>query len=206
LTPDSGAPPRGAPQTPAWLQPTIDYGPLGIFFVAYSLSDILRATAVMLAATVGALGLSWLVTRRIPATALITSGMMLIFGGLTLWLDDPGYLKLQSTLISSLFSVMLFAAFAFGWPLLRLMLGRAWPMTDAGWRALTFRFALLFAGLAVINEIVARTQSTGVWVHYNVFGQTLLSLGYLAAQWPLLNRYALEPPSEASADQASADD
>jgi intracellular septation protein len=127
---------------------------------------------------------------------LITSAMILVFGGLTLWLSDERYLKLQSTLISSLFSVILFAGVIFRWPLLRGMLGHAWPMTEAGWRALTLRLAIFFAAMAALNEAISRTQSTELWVDWNVFGQTIVTLAVLAAQWPLLNRHL---------DKASAD-
>jgi intracellular septation protein len=178
---------RAAPAP--WLQLTIDYGPLGIFFVAYCLWDILPATAAMLAATVLALGLSFALTRQVASTTLVTSAMMLIFGALTLLLSDPSYLKLQSTVISGLFSVVLFAALVFSWPLLRVAFGPAWPMSETGWRILTLRFALFFAAMAGLNEVISRTQSTETWVHWNVIGQTVVSLVFMVAQWPLLNRH-----------------
>jgi intracellular septation protein len=185
------------PAPPGWLQPAVDYGPLGVFFVAYCLFDVLVATAAMLAATVAVLGLSLALTRRVPMTTLITSAMIVVFGGLTLWLSDERYLKLQSTLISTLFSVILFAGMIFRWPLLPSVFGRAWPMTEAGWRALTLRFAVFFAGMAALNEAIARTQSTEIWVDWNVFGQTILTLAFLAAQWPLLNRHLEPSPADA---------
>jgi intracellular septation protein len=178
----------GRRRAPRWLGPTVDYGPLLVFFAAYSLADILTATAAMLVATVLVLGLSLILTRRIPTAALVTSAMLLIFGGLTLWLEDPGYLKLQSTLISALFAVVLAIAVAVRWPLLRSMFGAAWPMSEGAWRVLTFRLAGFFAAMAGINEAVARSFSTDIWVDYNVFGQAILTLLFLLAQWPLLSR------------------
>ncbi len=198
-------PPR-AQKAPPWLAPLVDYGPLAVFFGAYLALDIVKATAAMLIATIVVLGLSIALNRRVPATTLITSSMLLVFGGLTLLFDDPGYLKLQSTLISSLFALLLFAARAFGWPLVKMMFGIAWPMDEAGWRILTTRFALFFAGMAGINEIIARTQSTDIWVDWNVFGQTALTIGFLIAQWPLLNRHAIatdKKTPEASSGEAS---
>lgn len=188
---------------PAWLAPLVDYGPLAVFFGAYLALDIVKATAAMLVATIIVLGVSIALNRRIPATTLITSSMLLVFGGLTLLFDDPGYLKLQSTLISSLFALLLIAARAFNWPLVKMMFAIAWPMHEAGWRILTTRFALFFAGMAGFNELVARTQSTDIWVDWNVFGQTAVTIVFLAAQWPLLNRHALpgsdEKPTEPAA-------
>jgi intracellular septation protein len=191
------------PAAPGWLQPAVDYGPLGVFFVAYCLFDVLIGTAAMLAATVAVFGLSLALTRRVPMTTIITSAMIVVFGGMTLWLSDERYLKLQSTLISALFSVILFAGTIFRWPLLSRMFGRAWPMTDRGWRALTMRFAVFFAAMAALNEAIARTQSTEVWVDWNVFGQTILTLAFLAAQWPLLNRHLEGGPAEARREPKS---
>lgn len=183
---------------PGWLSPTVDYGPIGVFFGSYWLFDILTATAAMLAATIGTLSLSLALTRRVPMTALITSVMLLVFGGLTLVFQDESYLKLQSTLISSLFSLVLFASLALRWPLLRTMFGTAWPMTDDGWHALTLRFALFFAAMAALNETIARTQSTDLWVDFNVFGTTGLTIAFLAAQWRLLNRHLIVDAGAAS--------
>jgi intracellular septation protein len=182
---------------PAWLAPLADYGPLAVFFGAYLALDIVKATGAMLVATVIVLCLSLALTRRVPATTLITSSMLLVFGGLTLLFDDPSYLKLQSTLISSLFAVLLLAARAFNWPLVKMMFTIAWPMHELGWRLLTTRFALFFAGMAGANELIARTQSTDIWVDWNVFGQTGVTILFLVAQWPLLNRHALAAPEDA---------
>ncbi|MBV8650489.1 MAG: septation protein IspZ [Alphaproteobacteria bacterium] len=189
--PRSDAQPVAVKPPAPWLAPLVDYGPLAVFFFAYLAVDIVKATGAMLIATIIVLGLSIAMNRRVPATTLITSAMLLIFGGLTLLFDDPQYLKVQSTVISSLFAVLLFAARAFNWPLVKMMFTIAWPMEEAGWRALTTRFALFFVGMAGINEIIARTQSTDTWVDYNVFGQTGLTIVFLIAQWPLLNRHAL---------------
>lgn len=196
---------KGERPAPGWLQPTIDYGPLGIFFLAYCVFDILAATAAMLVATAAALAASLVVTRRVSLTTLVTSGMMLVFGGLTLWLSDPRYLKLQSTVINGLFSLLLFAALVFGWPLLRIVLGPALPMSEAVWRILTLRFAVFFAAMTAANELISRTQSTDIWVDWNVFGQTIVTIAFLAAQWRLLDRgfrpapaSPPEPPGEQS--------
>jgi intracellular septation protein len=187
--------PRSAP---SWLRPTVDYGPLGVFFAAYCVYDILAATGAMLAATIVALSLSLIITRRVPVTTLVTSAMMLVFGGLTLWLSDESYLKLQSTLINCGFSLILFAAVAFGWPVLRALFGPAMPMSDDGWRILSLRFALFFAGMAAANEAIARLLPTTLWVDWNVFGQTGATLGFLALQLPLLNRHLLPAPAKAA--------
>src|SRR5260221_617978 len=148
---------------PSWLGPTIDYGPLAVFFIVYSVWDLLPATAAMLAATIAVIALSLALTRHVPTTTLVTSAMLLVFGGLTLWLNDESYLKLQSTLISALFALILFAALALRWPVLRNLFGAGWPMSEEGWRLLTLRCALFFAAMSGLNEVISRTMSTEIW-------------------------------------------
>jgi intracellular septation protein len=168
----------------------MDSGPLAVFFVAYAGWDLFTATAAMLIATAIALVVSLAVARHVPITGLISAALLAIFGGLTLWLNDADYLKLQSTVISTLFSLLLFGALALRRQLLRRLFGDALPIDAEGWHRLTVRCALFFAALAVINEVIARTQSTAIWVDYNVFGTTVLGLVFVAAQWPLIKRHS----------------
>jgi intracellular septation protein len=169
----------------------MDSGPLAVFFVAYAGWGIFAATAAMLIATAIALVVSLAVARHVPVTALVSATLLAIFGGLTLWLNDADYLKLQSTVISSLFSLLLFGALALRRQLLRRLFGDALPIDGEGWRRLTLRCAIFFAALAGINELIARTQSTAIWVDYNVFGTTILGLVFIAAQWRLIKRHSV---------------
>ncbi len=175
---------------PPWLGPLMDSGPLAVFFVAYAGWDLFIATAAMLIATAIALVLSLALVRHVPVTALVSAAMLAVFGGLTLWLNDADYLKLQSTVISSLFSLLLFGALALRRQLLRRLFGAAVPIDTEGWRRLTLRCAIFFAVLAALNELIARTQSTAIWVDYNVFGTTAIGLIFAAAQWPLIKRHS----------------
>jgi intracellular septation protein len=167
----------------------MDSGPLAVFFVAYAGWDLFLATAAMLFATFIALILSYSLTRRVPVTALVSAAMLAVFGGLTLWLNDADYLKLQSTLLSSLFSLLLFASLVLRRQMLRSLFGASLPMSPEGWRLLTMRCAIFFAGLAALNELIARTQPTAIWVDFNVFGTTALGLVFVAAQWPFVKRH-----------------
>jgi intracellular septation protein len=184
-------PPRIPKRPPAWLTPTIDYGPLAVFFAVYLAVDLFAATAAIIAATILVLALSLLVTGRVPTTALVTAAILVVFGALTLFFADERYLKLQSTLISGLFSLILFVALVLRLPVLQSVFGAALEMTATGWRVLTLRFALFFAALAALNELIARTLSTDVWVQFYTFGTLGLTLAFLVAQWPLLNRHKL---------------
>ena len=172
----------------------MDCGPLAVFFIAYMGWNLFVATAAMLLATAVALVLSLTVARHVPITALVSAALLAIFGGLTLWLNDADYLKLQSTVISSLFSLVLFGALALHRQLLRRLFGTALPLDDEGWRVLTMRCAVFFATLASLNELIARTQSTTIWVDFNVFGSTAISLIFIVAQWPLIKRHRLPVP------------
>lgn len=177
---------------PRWLKPTVDYGPLGVFLLTYLLAGLMAATAALMAATAVALALSLWVTRRVPVMPLVTAVIVGVFGGLTLWLDDPRFIKMKPTIVQALFSAVLFGGLALGKPLLAPLLGHAWPMDQEGWRKLTFRFALFFAAMALLNEIVWRTQSTDVWVTFKVFGLMGLTLIFAMAQAPLMRRHHIE--------------
>ncbi len=188
--------------SPNWLKPTVDYGPLAVFFAAYLARDLLTATAALMAATAVALALSLLIARRIPWMPLATAITVGVFGGLTLWFNDETFIKMKPTIIEALFSLVLFGGLAIGRPLLKPLMGAAWPMDDTGWRRLTLRFAFFFAAIAVLNEIVWRTQSTDFWVAFKVFGIMGLTLLYAIAQAPLMKRYALAPPARNNVNKA----
>lgn len=182
---------QGKTTGPAWLRPVVDYGPLMVFFAAYVWRDLFFATAALMAATAGVLVLSLIASRRMPVLPLVTAAVVGVFGGLTLWLDDPTFIKMKPTIIQAIFSGVLAGGLLFGKPLLRPVLGMAmpWPLTDRGWHILTLRWALFFAVMAGANELVWRTQPTDVWVGFKVFGILLLTLGFAVAQVPLLTRH-----------------
>lgn len=181
--------------TPPWLKPTVDYGPLVAFFVAYWMRDLLTATAALMAATAVALALSLVMARRVPVMPLVTAAVVGLFGGLTLYFQDDTFIKMKPTIVEAAFSLILFGGLALGRPLLKPLMENAWPMDDTGWRRLTLRFAFFFAAVAVLNEIVWRTQTTDVWVMFKVFGIMGLTLLYAIAQAPLMKRHALERPA-----------
>jgi intracellular septation protein len=174
----------------AWVKPVADYGPLLAFFIAYSIYDLLTATAALMAATVVALALSLAIERRVPMLPLITAAVVGVFGGLTLYFNDETFIKLKPTIVQALMSAILMGGLAFGKPLLKPLMNATWPMDEAGWRRLTFRFAVFFAAMAVLNEIVWRTQSTDLWVTFKVFGLMGLTFLFGMCQMPLLNRHS----------------
>ena len=185
-------------KSPVWVKPTADCGPLIVFFIAYLRFDLMVATAALMAATAVALALSLFFERRIPMMPVITALIVGIFGGLTLWLDDEMFIKLKPTIVQGLISAVLLVGLMFGKPLLRPVMGTAWSMDDAGWRRLTFRFGCFFAAMAVVNEIVWRTQSTDFWVTFKVFGLMGLTFVFGLFQMPLLNRHHIDKVKQVS--------
>ncbi len=187
-----------AEQPPAWLRPATDYGPLVLFLLAYLLSGLMAATATIIVASLVTAGLAWLIERRVPIMPLITAAVVSIFGGLTLWLHDETFIKMKPTIVQAVFGCILLAALASGRPLLKRLLGQVMPaMSDAGWRQLTLRYALFFFAMALLNELVWRTQTTDVWVTFKVFGIMALTVVFIMAQIPFINRHAV-PEAEPS--------
>jgi len=199
------------PQLHPLLKPVLDLGPLVLFFLANSrpalflplVSPVLPAdvaagervgifvaTAVFMVAVVAALAISYALMRRLPVMPLVTAVIVLVFGSLTLFLHDELFIKLKPTIIYVLFGGVLMGGLAFGTPLLGLVFDSVFHLTEDGWRKLTLRWALFFFALAILNEIVWRTQSTDTWVSFKVFGVVPLTFVFAALQYPLLTKYA----------------
>ncbi len=183
---------------PKWLKPAVDYGPLAAFFAAYLVYGLMPATGVLLGATAIALVLSLVFTKSLPWMSLITAMVVGVFGGLTLWFNDETFIKIKPTVVQALFSAVLLGGLALGRPLLKLVLGAAWPMDDLGWRRLSLRYGLFFAAMAGLNEVVWRTQTTDFWVAFKVFGLMGLTLLFALSQAPLMSRHHVpeDAPSE----------
>ena len=124
--------------------------------------------------------------------ALVSAVVVLVFGGLTLFLQDETFIKLKPTIIYVLFAGVLGGGLLFGKSLLAIVFDQVFHLTDEGWRKLTLRWALFFLALAVLNEIVWRTQSTDFWVTFKVFGVLPLTFIFAALQYPLLMKYDAE--------------
>ena len=179
-------------QSPRWLKPSTEYGPLAVFFAAYLLFGLIPATGALIVATLAALAVAWSVERRLPLMPLVTAIIVSIFGGLTIWLEDETFIKMKPTIVQALFAAVLLGGLAVRRPLLKPLLGAAWQMDDTGWRKLTFRFALFFLAMAALNELVWRTQTTDFWVTFKVFGIMTLTVLFAASQVFVLQRHALE--------------
>jgi intracellular septation protein len=193
----------GKPQINPGLKLALDLGPLLVFFVANSRFGIFTATAAFMVAIVAALVVAYALTRHLPVMPLVTAVVVLVFGTLTLVLHDELFIKVKPTIIYVLFGGALLGGLAFGKSLLGVVFDTVFHLTEEGWRKLTWRWALFFLALAVLNEIVWRTQSTDFWVNFKVFGVVPLTFIFGALQYPLLNKYAAPEPEEAAQQRAA---
>jgi intracellular septation protein len=181
------------PKLNPYLKLALDIGPLLVFFAANARLGIFNGTAVFMVAVVVALAISYAMTRHWPVAPVVTAVMVLVFGGLTLFLHDETFIKVKPTIIYTLFGVALLVGYLFDKPLLEIVFDSVFHITDEGWRKLTLRWAAFFFFLAVLNEVVWRTQSTDFWVSAKLFGFTPLTFIFMALQVPLLMKYAVEP-------------
>lgn len=184
---------RNAPPARRKINPTLKFalelGPLAAFFIAYSRFNIYVATGVLMAVVVASLIVSYAMLRRVPIMPLVTAVIVVIFGSLTLFLHNEALIKIKPTALYLLFAGALFGGMALNKPLLPILFDSAFQITEEGWRKLTYRWAFFFLALAILNEIVWRTQTTAIWVDFKTFGVLPLTIIYGLAQAPLIMRY-----------------
>jgi intracellular septation protein len=180
-----------------------ELGPLIVFFVANSKFGLFTATGAFMVAIVAAMIASYVVVKHVPIMAIVTAFVVLVFGGLTLWLHDETFIKVKPTIIYSLFAVVLGGGLLFGRSFIAIMFDQVFNLTPQGWRALTLRWTLFFAAMAVLNEAIWRTQTTDFWVTFKAFGVIPLTMVFAVAQMPLIKRYSVEP---ATLDESAADE
>ncbi|MDH4983435.1 septation protein A [Hyphomicrobium sp. D-2] len=171
----------------------VEVGPLAVFFLVNARAGIYWGTGLFMGATVISLIASRILFGRIPPMPLITGAFVLVFGGLTVWLQDDHFIKLKPTIVNGLFAAALFGGLLAGHSLLKIVFGEVFRLTEEGWRKLTFRWACFFTCLALLNEIVWRTVSTDTWVSFKVFAIMPLTMIFAVAQLGLLKAH--EAPS-----------
>ena len=177
----------------------LELGPLALFFLSYWKLGIMWATAVMVATALVTLVVSYVLLRRLPIMPVVTAVIVVIFGGLTWYFNNPVFIKMKPTVLYSLFSAALFFGLAFRRPILQAMFDGALHLTEAGWRILTWRWAFFFLGLAVLNEIVWRSVTESHWVAFKTFGFLPLTVLFAMAQTPVVMKHesAAAPEEEA---------
>lgn len=193
------------------LKLALELGPLGVFFFTNAYGDrmaeritmlqalggrLFIATAFFVVATLISLAVSFALTRRLPIMPLITGVFVLVFGGLTLLLQNETFIKMKPTIVNTLFGATLLIGLAFGRALLGYVFDSVFRLDDEGWRKLTFRWGVFFFVLAALNEIVWRSFSDDAWVNFKVFGIMPLTIAFTLSQMPLIQRHALEEPEK----------
>lgn len=182
-----------------------ELGPLLVFFAANARFGLFVATGAFMVAIVAAMIASYAVTRHIPLMALVTGGVVIVFGTLTLVLHDETFIKVKPTIIYALFASVLGGGLLFGRSFIAIMFDQVFNLTPRGWRLLTLRWALFFFAMAILNEFIWRTQSTDFWVNFKVFGAVPLTMIFAMMQMPLTRRYHLEPATLEASDAKEGD-
>ena len=184
----------------------LEMGPLIIFFVCYynapipenlkndleeaNLFKIIFATKIFVPAILVALFLGWFQTKKIAKMPLITAILVVVFGGLTIWLNNPIFIKMKPTLIYLIFSAILGYGLLKKKIYLKILMGPAIPMNEEGWLILSKRFVGFFVLLAFTNEIIWRFFSQDFWVNFKTFGLPILLIFFMAFQFNLFNKYS----------------
>lgn len=203
---DTTAPDRAKDQLNPLLKLALELGPLGIFFFANARGEqlaesfpalaalggpIFIATAAFMVAIAISLSVSWVLTRHLPIMPLVTGVVVLVFGALTLYLQDDLFIKLKPTIVNSLFGAVLLGGLVFGRSLLGYVFDSVFRLDAEGWRKLTLRWGLFFFFLAALNEVVWRSFSTDFWVSFKVFGIMPITFVFTLSQLPLISRHSL---------------
>lgn len=175
----------------------LEAGPLVVFFVANSYYGIFFATGVFMAATVLSLTVSKVKFGRIPIMPLVSGFFVLVFGALTLYLQEDFFIKIKPTIVNLLFATILFGGLLAGHSLLRHLFGEVFNLSDKGWRVLTFRWACFFVFLAVLNEFIWRNFSTDFWAAFKLMGVMPITMIFAIAQLGLIQKYDATEPSAA---------
>ena len=170
---------------PPWVRAAVDYAGPAAFALAYLFSrNLLTATWALVGVSVVALVVGFALERRVAVSPLIWGAAAVAFGVMTLVFHDPRILKMKTTFIDAALGLFLLGGFAVGRSPVKLLMGQAITLSDAAWRRLTLRFGLFFLAMAVLNEVIWRTQPDAVWVAFRFPGLIILSLLFSATQAP----------------------
>jgi intracellular septation protein len=174
----------------------VDFGPLLLFFVAYRLFDLYVATATVMAAAASAVVLGYVLDRKIHPVPLLTAVIVVVLGGLTLYLNNKMFIKMKPTIVFSLFAAILLGGLCFKRLFIKYIFEAAVSLDDKSWRVLTLRFGLACTGMALLNELIWRNFSETTWVYFHSFGATALLLLFSFSQVPFLLKHQIAPDSD----------
>ena len=170
----------------------VDVGPLAVFFIFYSRGDLQSAILPLMIATIIAVAFSYIMEKKIPIMPTIGAAIILVFGGLTIYFDNEIFFKMKPTIINILFAIILYTGQVMKRPLLKYLFSGNLKLQEEGWSQLTKRWISFFIALAILNEIIWRTQSTDLWVNFKVFGILPITFIFTMTQFTLIKKYQIE--------------
>jgi len=186
----------------------LEMGPIVLFFIAYmrmkdnvytisgtEYDGFILVTAGFVLLLIATTGLLWFLTGKLSRMQIATLVMVVLFGGMTVWLNDDRFIKMKPTMIYLLFGATLGFGLLRGSSYLQYVMEGMMPLQDAGWMILTKRLMIFFFGLAILNELIWRTSSTETWVYFKTFGLTLAMFGFFMTQSKLLQTYSTDEES-----------
>jgi intracellular septation protein len=193
------------------LKQVLELGPTLVFFLIYmrikdesysiggvDYSGFIVAALIMVPILLAAILALWLLTGSLSRMQIFVAVMVVLFGGLTAWFNDERFFKMKTTIVYGSFALILGAGLTRGHSLLEWVMAGTLPMKPEGWMILTRRLMLMFAGLAIANEVIWRTQTTELWVKLETFAMPAALFLFLMAQFAILQRYMIEPPEDKS--------
>jgi intracellular septation protein len=194
---------------PKWAKPALEFGPILGFFAAYlwlkdrtfeiagtEYAGFIVVTAGFIPVFLLAMGLLWRLTGHLSRMQVVTAVLIVLFGGMSVWFNDPRFFKMKPTLIYLLFGGVLGIGLLRGQSWLQVVMEGVMPLTDRGWMILTRRLMLFFFALAVLNEAIWRTQTEEIWVYFKTFGLTAAIFAFFMTQGPLFKEHGLPGDDE----------
>jgi len=171
----------------------LDLGPLILFFAAFQYAGIFAATGIFMVAVLTSLALGWHLEKKLSPIPLVTAILVIIFGGLTLYLHNDIFIKVKLTVLYVIFGTTLLVGLRFNRIFIKYVFAEAFDLTEKGWRGLTWRWGVFFLSLAALNEAVWRNTSTATWVSFKVWGIMSLIFLFALAQTPFLLKHHVNP-------------
>ena len=178
----------------------LDLGPLLIFFAAFKFLGIFAATAAFMVAVLAALAIGYALEKKLSPMPIFTAVLVVIFGGLTLYLKNDLFIKMKPSVLYAFFGAMLLGGLRFNRLFIKYVFAQAFELDETGWKKLTIRWGIFFLALAALNETVWRLTSTETWVAFKVWGIIPLLFLFALAQTPLVMKHQ-SPDGDKNAQQ-----
>jgi len=186
----------GKPMQSSLVKLALDLGPLIVFFVGFRFFGIYGATAAFMVAVLAALALGYMRDKKLSPMPLFTAVLVVVFGGLTLYLKNDTFIKMKPTVLYAFVGMLLLGGLIFNRLFIKYVFAQAFDLNEEGWRKLTWRWAIFALALALLNEIVWRNFSTAIWVDFKVWAIMPLIFLFALAQTPLVLKHDNSPGEE----------